>query len=80
MFGLREPILSAVAGNVHSQFQPTPNPNFVECAAQVILDDLLAGSHNLADFAIGEALPNQNCDLDLFWGEAFARTGCADVA
>jgi hypothetical protein len=45
-----------VAGNVHRQFQPTPNPNFVECATQVILDDLLAGSHNLADFAIGEAL------------------------
>ena len=72
MFGLRRPILSAAARNVHSQFQPTPNPNFVECATQVILDDLLAGSDNLADFAISEALPNQNCDLDLLRGEAFA--------
>jgi hypothetical protein len=39
--GLGKPIFSAMAGHVHSQFQPTPDSKFVKCPA----DDL-------ANFAI----------------------------
>ena len=42
-----------MTGNVHGKFQPAPDPQLVESAAQMILDHLLAGAHDLANFAIG---------------------------
>src|ERR1700681_3093369 len=70
---LRRPILSAVAGHVHGQFQSAPDAKFVERAAQMVLDHLFAGADDLANFAIGQALPDQNRDLNFLWGEALAR-------
>ena len=69
---LRGPVLPAVAGHVHGQFQAAPDAQFVEGAAQVILDDLFAGADDLADFAIGQAFPDQNRDLNFFRSKAFA--------
>src|ERR1700722_1920848 len=60
---VRSPVLASMAGDIHRKFQPAPNAQFVEDAAQMILDDLLAGSHDLADFAIGQPLPDQGCDV-----------------
>src|SRR6202042_419731 len=42
----------------------------VEGAAQVVLDDLLGRADDPADFAIGQALPDQDGDLNLFVGKA----------
>ena len=55
MLGLGKPILSAVVGHVHCQFQPTPDSKFVKCSAQMILDYLFAGSDDLGNFSIGQA-------------------------
>src|SRR5580700_7158809 len=70
---LREPVLAPVAGHVHGQLQPAPDPQFVEDAAQVILDDLLAGTHDFSDLAVRQTLPDQSRDLDFLAGEALAR-------
>src|ERR1035437_2747105 len=67
--GLEKPILSAMAGHVHCQFQPTPDSKFVKCAAQMILDYLFAGTDDSANFAIGQAFPDQNRNLTFLWVE-----------
>jgi hypothetical protein len=64
---------SAMAGHVHSKFQPTPDSKFVKCATQMILDYLFTGADDLADFAIGQTLPDQNRDLIFLSGETLAR-------
>jgi hypothetical protein len=66
-----------MAGQVHSQFQPTPDAKFVKCAALVILDYLFAGADDLADFAIGQTFPDQNRNLTFPWVETLAR--CHDL-
>jgi hypothetical protein len=63
----RRPVSSAVAGYVHSQFQPAPNGKFVEGAAEVVFDHLFGGADDLSDFAVGQTLPHQNGDLNFFW-------------
>jgi hypothetical protein len=55
-----------VAGHVHGQLQPAPDSQFVKGTAQMVLDDLLGGANDFADFAIGETFPDQACDLNLF--------------
>jgi hypothetical protein len=40
-FRVFQPILATVAGHVHGQLKAAPDAEFVERAAQVILDDLL---------------------------------------
>jgi len=62
-FRLFQPVLPAVAGNIHCELKPAPDAEFVEGAAQVILNNLLGRSHKLADFAIGKALPDQGGHL-----------------
>jgi hypothetical protein len=44
--GLGKPILSAMAGHLHCQFQPTPYSKFVKCATQMILDYLFASTND----------------------------------
>src|SRR5579863_2101750 len=66
------PFFAAVAGDVHGQFQAAPNPKLVKGAAQVVLDHLLGGADNLADLAVGHALPDEDCNLYFFGGEALA--------
>jgi len=61
----RRPGLSAVTGHVHGQFQAAPNAQFVEGAAQVVFDDLLAGADDAADLAVGQAVAGQPADLAL---------------
>src|ERR1017187_8566591 len=53
--GLGRPILSAVAGHVHRQFQPAPDTNFVERATQMVLDHLFAGADGEKWIPCGEA-------------------------
>src|SRR5580704_8863772 len=48
-----QPVLSSVSCDIHGQLQPAPNPQFIEDAAHVILDDLLAGVQQLADLTVG---------------------------
>src|SRR5579864_3273302 len=36
----------------------------------MVLDHLLAGADDLADFTVGHAFPNQNRDLNFFRGES----------
>src|SRR5581483_4561682 len=67
------PLLSPVAGHVHREFQPAPHPHFVEGAPQMVLDHLLRGAYDPADLAVGEPLPDQNRNLDLFRCQALAR-------
>src|SRR5580698_4787252 len=62
-----------MAGDVHCQFQPSPDSKFVKCAAQMILDYLFARSDDLANFAVGQAFPNQNRNLIFLWAETLAR-------
>src|SRR5580698_7959188 len=69
----RRPVFAAMTGHIHCQFQAAPDAKLVEGIPQMILDDLLAGPHDFADFAIGHPLPDKNCDLDFFWSEALAR-------
>ena len=45
-------------------------PQFVECAAQVVLDDLLGGTNDLSYFAVGQPFPDQHGDLHFFRGKA----------
>jgi hypothetical protein len=47
------PSFSSVAGNVHGKLQSAPYAQFIESAAQMVLDHLLAGTHDLAYFAVG---------------------------
>ena len=54
---------AAVAGYIHGQLEPAPDTQFIEGAAQVILDDLLRCARQLADFTIGEPLPDQRGHL-----------------
>jgi hypothetical protein len=67
------PISAPVAGHIHCEFQASPDSQLVECAAQMILDDLLGGSHESPDLTIRQALPNLLRDLNFFFGSAFAR-------
>jgi hypothetical protein len=57
-FKIFPPMLATVAGHVHGQLEAAPDSQLVEGAAQVILDDLLRSAQELANFAVGEALPN----------------------
>jgi len=57
-----------VAGYVHGQFQAAPDANFVKGTTQMVLDDLFARADDFADFAIGQAFPDQNCDLNFLGG------------
>src|SRR6266702_771185 len=66
------PVLSSMASYVPGEFQPDPDPELVECAAQVVLDDLLRGTDDPADFTIRESLPYQDRDLGLLRSETFA--------
>src|ERR1039458_1879427 len=70
-------LFSAMAGHVHCQFQPTPDSEFVKCTAQMVLDHLFAGADDLANFAIGQAFPDQNRNLTFLWVETGAR--CHDL-
>src|SRR5258708_4000527 len=70
---LLQPVLAPVTGHVHGKFEPAPDAQFVEGAAQMVLDDLLGGAHELANFAVGQTLPHQGGNLNLFWGQTFAR-------
>src|SRR5215470_11689734 len=63
-----------MAGNVHGQFQATPDPKLVKRAAQMVLNDLLAGTNNSSNLAVGQTLPNQDGNLNLFRGEALTRS------
>jgi len=63
-----------MARHVYRQFQPAPDTQLVKRAAQVILDYLLAGSHDFSDFPIGQTLPYQNRDLNFLGGKVFS--GC----
>src|SRR6266404_1990454 len=67
-FRFLEPILAPVAGHVHSQLEAAPDSQFVEGAAQVVLDNLLRRTHELADLTISKALPYQGGHLDFFGG------------
>src|ERR1700678_500594 len=60
-----------MAGHVHGYFQAAPDTQFVKSAAQVVLDDLLAGSDDPADFAVGQAFPDQHGDLNFAGGKMF---------
>jgi hypothetical protein len=62
-----------MAGDVHCQFQPSPDSKFVKYAAQMILDYLFAAPDDPANFAIGQALPNQNRNLIFPWAEIRTR-------
>ncbi len=66
------PVLPAVARYIHRQFQAAPNTDFGEGAAEVVLDDLLGGAGDFADFAIGQPFPDQDRNLNFFGGEALA--------
>ena len=50
---LIQPALAPVTGHVHGQFEPAPDTQFVESAAQMVLDDLLRGAYELANLAVG---------------------------
>src|SRR5258708_8037587 len=70
---LLQPVLAPVTGHVHGKFEPAPDAQLVEGAAQMVLDDLLGGAHELANFAVGKTLPHQGGNLNFFWGQALAR-------
>src|SRR3984957_7571670 len=70
---LGRPLLAAVTGYVHGQFQPAPDSEFVERTAQMVLDYLFTGADNLADFAIGQAFPDQYRDLNFLRCKALTR-------
>jgi hypothetical protein len=57
-----------VACDIHGEFEAAPDAQFVEGAAQVILDDLLRGAHEVANLTIGKALPHQGGHLNFFLG------------
>src|ERR1700678_1670841 len=73
VLGFFQPVLAPVAGHVHGQLEAAPDAQFVEGAAQVILDDLLGGAHQFADLTIGETFPNQGGYLNFLGGQALAR-------
>lgn len=52
-----------MTGHVKCELQPAPHAEFVEGAAQVVLDDLLRGAYVVGDFTIGQALPDQGRHL-----------------
>src|SRR5271165_3541163 len=62
-----------MGGHIHRQFQTAPYAKLVKRAAQVVLDDLLAGANDLADLTVGQTLPNQRRHLYLFRSKALAR-------
>jgi hypothetical protein len=68
----RRPVSSPVTGHLHRQFQPAPNANFVEGAAEVVFSHRFGGADDLSDFAVGQTLPQQNGDLNFFWSTALA--------
>jgi hypothetical protein len=68
-FTVFQPMLTAVAGHVHGQLEAAPDSHLVEGAAQVILDNLLRGTQELANFAVGETLPNQGSHLRFLWSQ-----------
>lgn len=53
------PLHPSVIRNIEGEFQPGPNAQLVERAAQIIFDDLFGGTHALSNFAVGESFPNQ---------------------
>jgi hypothetical protein len=57
-----------MAGNVHGQFQATPDTELVKNVSQMILDDLFAGAHDPTDLAVGQPFPDQDGNLNLFGG------------
>jgi hypothetical protein len=61
---LGKPILSAMAGHLHCQFQPTPYSKFVKCAAQVILDYRFAGTDDPVQFRDWSVLPRPESKSD----------------
>ena len=72
--GFYSPAAAAMACDVHRQFEPAPDAQLVEGAAQVILYHLLGRACQVADLAVGQPLPDQGGDLDFFAGEAIARS------
>src|SRR5579862_578629 len=62
-----------MAGDIHCQFQSAPDPQFIEGVAQVIFDYLLAGTHQVADLAVGKAFPDPGRHLNFFRGKPLAR-------
>ena len=48
----------------------------IKWAAQMVLDHLFTGAHDLANFVIGQAFPDQNRNLTFRWAETRAR--CRD--
>src|SRR5258708_35282498 len=70
---LLKPVLAPVTGHVHGKSEPAPDAQFVEGAAQMVLEDLLGGTHEPANLAVGKTLPHQGGNLNFFWGQTFAR-------
>src|SRR5271169_1759158 len=65
---LRRPVCTSVARHIKRELQPSPHSEFVEGGAQVVFDDLLAGSEHRGNVFIGQALPDQASDLNLLGG------------
>src|SRR5579863_4527797 len=65
------PVLSAMAGDVHRQFEAAPDTELVEGATEVVLNHLLRGADDPADFAIGHSLPHQDRNLNLLDSQSF---------
>src|SRR5207248_11024069 len=58
------PRRAAMRGDVEGELQPAPYPQFVEDAAQLVLNHLLRATEQAGNVGIGFALPDQGCDLD----------------
>jgi hypothetical protein len=58
-----------VAGLLHGQFQPAPDTQRVKSAAQLDLHHFPAGSDDAADFAVGQAFPDHDRNLNFAGGD-----------
>ena len=47
-----------MACQLHGKFETAPDAEFVERAAPLILDDLLAGADDLPNLAVGQSFPD----------------------
>jgi hypothetical protein len=57
-----------VCGDIESQLQAAPDPEFIESIPQVIFNHLFRSTDYLGDLAIGLAFPDQHRDLDFLGG------------